>query len=322
MLDYVKQIIKKNDVDKIYNLRKKHLGSLNPKKTIYYINEANEDLGFFAMFRYWLEYLYFADVCGYTPVIEVGSDFAYSDGVYSANAFEDYFVQPRISLQEAKKSSNVIFSSIDHRNMVSLILTGRFSHYYFNKRYLYLMSKVVQKYIKFNDRTTRYINSGIESLGLTKFKVLGVHVRGTDFRKQYTNHPVYLHEEEVFEEIDKIIKNYDKLFLATDDNRVLKSFKDKYEKEVLCYYSDVMRGDKNTSVIFIKNEKERINNNYLLGLEVIRDMYTLSMCHGLVGGISQVAVCSQIYKMSSGCKYEDLVIIDKGINQNGRGFKR
>lgn len=35
-------------------------------------------------------------------------------------------------------------------------------------------------------------------------KVLGVHIRGTDFRAKFYNHPVYVTEDECFQEIDNI----------------------------------------------------------------------------------------------------------------------
>ena len=183
------------------------------------------------------------------------------------------------------------------------------------------MSRIVRKYIRFNDDTERYVSKGVKRLGLENQKILGIHIRGTDYRKQYTNHPVYIDEHEVFERIDGLIEKYDKLFLATDDKRVLKNFQEKYGADVICYYSDVVRSDGDKSVIFMKNQERQANNRSLLGMEVIRDMYTLALCDGLIAGISQVAICAQIQKLSLKHKYEDLIIIDKGINQNGRYFK-
>lgn len=322
MFNWIKQIEESKKENSIFNLQKRYMGPMNRDKIIYHIYEPNGDFGFFAMYRNWLEYIYFADVCGYIPVIEAGSDFAYSDGNKDHNAFESYFIQPKINLRDAKRSSNVIISSLDHRKMVELVLTGKTGHYHYNHKYLYLMSKIANKYMQFNETTWQYINEGMKRLDIKDYKVLGIHIRGTDFRSQYDNHPVYVSEEEVFEKIDKIIGSYDKIFLATDDNRILENFKNKYGSELLCYYHDVVRGDRNKSVIFMKNENARENNKYLLGLEVIRDMYTLAMCDGLICGISQVAICSQIYKLSLRNKYDDLIIVDKGIYNNGRRFRR
>ena len=88
----------------------------------------------------------------------------------------------------------------------------------------------------------------------------------------------------------------------------------------MLYYSDVMRSNDRKSVAF--HASSRVNHKYKLGLEVIRDMYTLSKCDGFVAGISQVAVCARINKLSRKEKYQDLIIIDKGIQKSGRLFYR
>ena len=108
-----------------------------------------------------------------------------------------------------------------------------------------------------------------------------------------------------------------KIFLATDDMNILKEFVTKYEDNVI-YYSDVIRSDDMRSVAFYENNRDK--NNYKLGLEVIRDMYTLSCCDGLVAGISQVAICAQINKLARKEFYEDIMIINKGIYKNHHYF--
>lgn len=311
-----------NNTD-LFRQKARHLGTLNQDKIIYYIEEDNENFGFFAMYRAWLEYLYFADVCGYIPVVCAGENFLYKEKALihgTGNPFEYYFEQPAaISVYNAKKSSKVIVSDLLHRQMVELIFTGKYNNYKCNKRYIREMSYIVKKYIRFNQPTWKYISEGIKKINFAAEKILGIHIRGTDFRARYDNHPIYLEEKDCFKAIDPMLEKgvYSKLFIATDDNRILKSFINRYG-EKLCYYEDVERGSKNQSVAFsIKNRK---NHKYLLGLEVLRDMYSLSMCSGLIAGISQVAVCAQINKLARGEHYDELKIIDKGLNINGHKF--
>lgn len=307
----------------LFKQKARHLGTLNQGKIIYYIEEDNGDFGFFAMYRAWLEYLYFANVCGYIPVIRASENFLYKETKMingTDNPFEYYFKQPSaISISNAQRSSKVVISNLMHRQMVELVLTGKYSNYKWNNRYIREMARVVKKYIRFNQQTWEYISEGTQKIGFAANKILGVHVRGTDFRVRYDNHPIYLEEKDCFKVIDPMLEDgkYSKLFLATDDNRILKQFINRYG-EKLCYYQDVERGSKNQSVAFSK--KERKNHKYLLGLEVIRDMYSLSMCSGLVAGISQVVVCAQINKLARGEYYEDLSIIDKGLYINGHMF--
>lgn len=238
------------------------------------------------------------------------------------NAFEYYFVQPTsIGVKEAGRKRNVLHSRVFHREMVELVLTGKCAHYGYTKRYMHEMARIIRKYINFNEQTQQFVNAGIESLGIGETKVLGVHIRGTDFRAKYDNHPVYVTEEECFQEVDRLLteRAYEKIFVATDDTRILKKFLAKYG-EKMCFYEDVERSDKNRSVAFSKNSRRQ--HRYLLGLEVVRDMYTLSKCTGLVAGISQVAICAQIHKLADRHHYEDIKIIDKGIYQNSHNFIR
>ena len=102
--------------------------------------------------------------------------------------------------------------------------------------------------------------------------------------------------------------------------RILSEFEKKYGSKII-KFDDVIRSNENKSVIF--NENDRKYNEYYLGLEVIRDMYTLSKCEALIGGLSQVATCARIYKYSYGEKYKDLIILDNGLyNGNKKRDKK
>jgi len=324
---FLKHLFLKNDIETIdlFQQRQRYFGPFNKDKFLYLIEENNNNLGFFAMYRYWVEYLYFADICGYTPVILAGNGFNYreKDRVCGTkNPFEYYFNQPTsIGVRETKISSRVILSSQVHREMVELIFTGKRSHYQYNQRYLSIMGHIVKKYIRYNSYTQNYIDEGLKKLEIRNKRVLGVHIRGTDFRRKYDNHPVYVNEEDCFMHIDRIMgsSNYDHIFIATDDQRILSKFIRKYGKQ-LYFYEDTERSNTNQSVAF--SSSNRNNHKYLLGLEVIRDMHTLSLCDGLVAGISQVAVCAQINKLSRGEKYQDIKIIDKGLYRNSHIFTR
>lgn len=300
--------------------------SINAKGTaVYLIEEDNKDLGFCAMYRAWLEYIYLADVCGIIPVVQAGKHFAYREDIKmygTVNAFEYYFVQPMsIGVGEAGKKRNVLHSQVFHREMVELVLTGAHGHYRYTKRYMHDMARIARKYIRLNERTQQYVEEGIVKLGIENVKVLGIHIRGTDFRAKYNGHPIYVEEEDCFLEVDRFLqdKGYEKIFVATDDARILKKFVEKYGKK-MCFYEDVKRSSNNKSVAFSKSDRKQ--HRYLLGLEVLRDMYTLSRCAGLVAGISQVAICAQIHKIADRMHYEDIKIIDKGIYKNGHSFIR
>ena len=46
----------------IFQPEQHRLGNKNKGKIVYLIEEDNENLGFFAMYRRWIEYLYFAHI--------------------------------------------------------------------------------------------------------------------------------------------------------------------------------------------------------------------------------------------------------------------
>lgn len=148
-------------------------------------------------------------------------------------------------------------------------------------------------------------------------RVLGIHFRGTDFKRNYNGHPVNLTVEDYITEIDRIMehKSYDTMFLATDDLEAIKKLINRYGQK-LVYYSDVTRSEGDETVM--KSDCVRENHHYLLGLEVLRDMLTLAECDGLVAGLSQVSMAARIQKKSYGKEYEELVIINKGMNYHKR----
>ena len=165
----------------ISDMRVRNYGFLNRDKIIYYIKEENENFGFFAMYRYWVEYLYFADICGYTPVICAGNQFAYKEKNIinkTTNSFEYFFLQPgAVSLHEAKHSNKVVMSDIMHREMIELVLTGKTNNYKYNNRYLFMMAHIVKKYMRFNEITNNYIFESLKKLEFGESKILGVHIQ-------------------------------------------------------------------------------------------------------------------------------------------------
>lgn len=107
--------------------------------------------------------------------------------------------------------------------------------------------------------------------------------------------------------------------MATDDARLLQQFEDRYDRNLL-YYEDVIRTDRNQSVAFSTNTRK--NHKYLLGLEVLRDMYTLVTCDALVAGISQVSLMARVFRKSTGSDFQQKIIFDKGCYKNNNIFVR
>lgn len=279
---------------------------------IYKIKIDCQHLGFFAAYRGVLEYMYFADRGNFYPYVDLSNSLYSNSG---QNAFEQFFEQNDFHKDDNMRSVN---SKPEDKDMVSFILTGRKNDYRVSDLYLREMAKMQKKYIVLKPEVQDFVDEGvkrIENLG----KVLGIHVRGTDYNKGYHSHPIALKSEDYFEKIDWLVSNhsYNKIFLATDDERVLKSFKEKYGDLLFCF-DDTCRSSMDESVAFSKNDRE--NHRIRLGLEVLRDAYAMAACDGFVSGISQVSICTRIIKYSLDKEFVDDEVIYKGININNKPF--
>jgi hypothetical protein len=151
---------------------------------------------------------------------------------------------------------------------------------------------------------------------------IGVHYRGTDFRLNIHNHPNPIAEVDYFNEIDKILESSTslKIYLATDDEKTLEKFKTKYGSS-LKYFDDVFRSDSKTLNIF--RDSDRNFHGFLLGYEVLRDSFVLAQSSYFVHGLSNVAYGAKLLNIAYCKKFNQDIVIDKGIvNNPNREIKR
>ena len=306
----------------VFRFRK--LGNENPDKSIYYIVMGDRGDGFFAEYGRLLMYLYVADRYGFTPVIRFTDEFRYSEKVpvngYD-NPFQYYFEEPcGIDPGSAENSRNVALSEFVH-TLDKELSKERRGLYGYTDRYIDIMGEIQRKYIRLNPVVKKYIDENVNRiLGESRERIIGVHFRGTDYKKGLDGHPKYTTAGEQIEKTKELLQkgSYDKIFLATDDNDALNEFKQEFG-EKLVFYNDVYRGSGDTSVVFSMDQREL--HRYKLGLEVLRDMNTLSGCGALIAGPSQVSLAARITKAAENKKYRDLIIIDKGTVVNGKNAK-
>ena len=294
-------------------LRILRFGEENQGKIIYIAKTMGCD-GFFAELRFLLNELYFADKLGLIPVLTMSSNSSYAEKEPingTTNPFEYYFLQPTdVSLKSAENSYSVVEHNWIQRDSIKADL-GFKSGYAPTEEYFEVISNLMKKYIRFNaDTENKVCNVAKELLG--DGRVLGIHIRGADFKRHYDNHPNMVTIKEYAEIVEETLKehSFDKIFLATDDSDAIEVFTEKF-KDKLVYYKDVIRTSGDETVM--KSNVDRPLHHYNLGLEVIRDSYTLSICSGLIAGLSNVSIFSRLMKQSKGEKYEYLKILDKGI---------
>lgn len=301
-------------------LKVNNYGSQYHGEMVYLIKEFGGEVGFFSEVIFTLFRLYFAYDRGLVPYVEWGSEHLYyeSDGINGEkNVFLFYF-EPVSEVKDIKDASYVIEASYDHIHE----LQDYFDTHGYDVSELYLksLSLMIRKYLRYNQKTQQYLEKEFNSLIGTK-KSLAVHFRGTDFRRQYNNHPVFVTIQEEIEKVHELIekKGYEVIFLATDEQKAVEIFQNEFG-DMVKTYSDTWRATEgDESVAYSHADRE--NHHYLLGLEVIRDQYSLTRCDGLVCGVSNLTLVARMMRQAwYSQEYEDLVIIDNGICVNDKAF--
>ena len=301
----------------------KSYGERNPERNILFI-EINAMMGY--AYRYILYALWEAERFGFTPVIRFNEECAYLEDHPvngTRNPFEYYFQQPAdISLDSVYESKRVFSFELAHLYRIEKELGNLNPEtpvgYIVTESYLSDLAQVARKYIRLNQVTEKIFAESKEKLfpkNIRSKRILGIHVRGTDFALNWQNHPNMVMPEEFFSVIDHLLEGdaaFDYIFLATDDSSRLNVFKERYGKRLL-YYEDVHRGDGAQNIALSVLDRE--NTHYLDGLEALRDVYTLAACNGLIAGLSQISIAARIVRLAERGPFEYMKILDKGIYQ-------
>ncbi len=290
-------------------------GDTIPKCRVYHIKPEYSGSGFFADHSHLLGLLYFADYFGLEPVVEYPPDHCYAEKHPvngRSNPFEYYYQQPgAVSLEELYCYRQVICSRKENGSY-AVALKENSNGYSITEKYIQEMGRITRKYLRLQPEVEGYIEESIQKLAKGNEQLLGIHFRGTDFKRNYNGHPVSLTVEDYGAVIDSLLdKGYEKLFIATDDMEALERFKELYGNK-LVFFEDVIRSTEKETVM--KSVSERTEHHYRLGLEVLRDMMMLAKCDSLIAGLSQVSIAARIQKASRSESYRELIVIDKGIN--------
>lgn len=314
--DKIEKFLKDYQNPKILKLNT--FGQENLGSIIYHISEQGQGYGYFAEFKCMLEKLIFADNIGLIPYISFGNDFVYYDESINTtkNAFEYYF-EPLIKIENIKSTSNVTMANQEQLKYIEQLynVTG----YEISEEFELKLAEMFRKYIKIKPSIQNKLDESLKDKLINN--TLGIHYRGTDFKKGYNKHPIAIDLEELITETKRIINKfeYKNIFFATDDINAVNLFKKEFGNMIIIF-EDVYRGDTMTSVAF--SNSDRTNHKYQLGYEVIRDVYALSKCGGLISGLSQVSLGARIFKRSRNEEYSFVRIINKGINKNLDSFSK
>lgn len=295
-------------------------GNEYPGKTIYHIGAYGCYVGFFAEFLFLLIRLYFADDRGFVPFVYWGDEFLYyeKDGIEGEkNAFRYYF-DPVSEVYSSENAAHVLVANSWHIHSVQNKLNTH--GYAVSEEYMDVLSKMVKKYIRYNKKTSDYLDKSYYDL-LGEKKALAVHFRGTDYRRQYNNHPVFVTLDQEIKKVYELLdtKKYEVIFLATDEQEAIEQFQEEFGDKVK-FFEDTWRADGGDESVAY-SESVRENHHYLLGLEVLRDQYMLTRCKGLVCGISNLTLSARVMRKAWYEEdYEDLVVLNGELCHNDRNF--
>ena len=285
------------------------------KESLYYIKSGNCFSGFGAEFRRTLDALFFADYYNLKPVVEYNKKYIYAENKavngYD-NPFEYYFEQTsNINIEHIDSYKYVLFKE-EHRGLAKYLFDSE-SAYEQSEEYIKEIGRIVNKYIRLNPIADRYITDSWHDINGNSSRVIGVHYRGTDYGVGYKGHPNVVGIQEYFDALDKIICNTEnelKIFVATDEEKVIKDFVNRYGEKII-YFKDTFRSNDGAPIHFSENKRDL--HKYKLGLEILRDIIALSKCDYLVAGLSQVSYCARFFKYSRNETYEKKTILSNGV---------
>lgn len=298
------------------------LGEKNNGKIILYLANDLGYGGFCALWIYYLNRLSFAERMGMAMCINT-----YHSNVYQEskpyrgkrnNLFEYYFLQPGgISVDDALESKAVIYdwNNADY-GFEDFFHAGGNNDYTYKEDEIEHFGRIQHKCLHFQPDIQEHLNADLSNILLPQEKVVGVHARGTDYMIGYKGHPTAVSAETYIQKAKELLErsNAQKIFLATDDNGMLKAFLEAFGDRLL-YYKDVNRSE--GTVWNCEFDQERPHHRFLLGYEIIRDVITLGSCDSLVCGMSYVGFMARVIKASKQKKYECFEYIAPGINKDG-----
>ena len=270
------------------------------KNKLFYVIKRYPGGGLFSNFLFVLNHLIQADKLNAIPIIDM-ENFSnlYTEkqkinGTY--NSWLYYFDQVSpYTLSEVYKSKRVIFTS-------DKLFFGQSVSFKQNDKEL---NKVYKKYINIKKKFKIEANKFIKK-NLLKKKVLAVHWRGSD-HKVIPGHPYPPTTKQILRITDKLIlnKNFNKIFLVTEEKKYLEIFKKKYGPK-LCYFNSFRSNDRKEF-----SEHSRSNHRYNLGKESLIEALILSNISNLVCSRSNI---SEVAKFLSNDKNYQIYEIMNGFN--------
>jgi len=275
---------------------------VNTKKKFYVIRNSNPDAGMGSLISSVLGHLIISENNKRIPIVDWGYyKCLYTESDSTLNTFNpwEYFFQPVADyrLIDLSELDDVLYTDGSHPTNIRFPWANSFQN-----------QNIFRNYIKFNENTTAYLKSGITDLNINS-NTLGVHFRAAKHMRTMTNHPIQPSRSQLKKIIDMELNSgeFTKILFATDVENELSYFKKRYGSLLVSFQSERFKKGQDTTPKVLGN---RNHHNYLLGLEVLREAYALSISGGLIAGYSGVSQLAEVMRLPN-TKYRTF-LIDNG----------
>lgn len=284
-------------------------GRRNPDRVFYVIRSPKSELGFFGLYNYVVDELKTAERLNAEPVVDwqyYPNDYLLEDELVGrVNAWEYFFLPASgVSLSEVYHSRHVIMSSGRYAGTLSEVNDAEG---------LLESSRLIEKYVRLNEKTRRLCEEEYHRLGMDHYRTLGVKCRGTDFRETRPQNHVICPDVEttarIITEKCREWGEFDKIFLATEDEIMFEQMKDIYSDRLLYNRTERFRTANGQwlNKTFDRSGRDK-TYKYDRMLEYLISVYLLSMCDALIAPV----VGATLGAMRIKGRYEQFYLVHLG----------
>lgn len=302
-------------LDEFAKERRVSFGARNPDKCFYILRAHWQESsnGFYNFFNRAVRAYHYARKKGYELLIDMKNyytEYAGVDNYGKYNVWEQYYAQPsQYSLEEAYCSKNVILSKFgtdwESERIGDIFEENLKIHEPFSK-----LGELYEDSFMVTPILEKEILREKARLNWEGRKILGVLMRGTDFKRCPKGHPIPHNMDHVINDVLKRVKEekYDFVYLATEDSEILKVFEQKIGEQLL--YTNQQRTD-SCDMPLMKVKFARDNDGYLRGLEYCTVIEMLSTCDGIIANYMCGGTMAALTR--NGGKYKEILVYDDGF---------
>ena len=279
----------------------------DPKKPTYYIirRRLGTNVGLFSNFLVFAGHIRYALSNGWLPVIDMQNypnSYLPPEKLGKENSWEYYFEQPlRIGLDQAYSGENVILGIGD--DPPSPIPPWNKIKFYEAQDTVTEEWRMLVKLglLKVKPERMKEISALRQKLFAPNDRVLGVHLRGTDYLTgRGFNHPIPPPIEFALSTVVAKLQEWrcNKIFLATEDKEIVSVFKNVFRDFCVIIDKDYINHKPGNFVSATRID--RPNDHFLQGKEYLTEMMLLTMCNSFVtarcSGATGVMMLSNMFE--------------------------